>query len=526
MLFSLQPSHADTADWPSYNRTLTSERYASLNDISSQNVSRLQVLCTYDTGQMTSFQPGLIQVGDALYGATEMDTFAIDPNTCHEKWRVHETYTSANVLQVNRGVAFLDGRLFRGTNDGRVLAYDAKSGKRLWEVAIANPKLGESVPAAPIAWEGLVFVGNAGGDNKGVKGRMYAIEAATGKIVWEFFLVPKESTDLTRGPAAPGAPSGLQETWKTAQGFPITGGATWTSYTLDADTGLLYVPGGNPAPDFVKQTRDGDNLLTGSIVVLDARTGAYKRHIQLVPRDFHDWDVSTAPVLFTSRAKRRLMAVAPKDGHLYGYDLQSGDRLYRLPRTTIFNPEAPLTPEGTRFCPGSQGGAEWNGPAYDPQTNSIITGEVDWCATVKTAGSDALQSVALGQPWSGMATSDPAEGFGKMDPPSQWAGWLTATDADTGAAQWQVKTPYPLLGGVTPTAGGLVLFGDMGGTFYAVDARTGKELWSQKIGGAIGGGVITYDTGAGQKIAVAAGMTSPIWPTDKVTGTVVILGVR
>ena len=102
---------------------------------------------------------------------------------------------------------------------------------------------------------------------------------------------------------------------------------------------------------------------------------------------------------------------------------------------------------------------------------------------------------------------------------------MTATDADTGEKKWSLRTPFPLLSGTTPTAGGVVLFGDMGGNFYAVDAKSGAKLWSRNFGGALAGGVITYDTGEGQKIAVAVGMTSPIWPTPKVNGKVVVVGL-
>ena len=157
------------------------------------------MLCTYDTGRFTSFETGLIMAEGALIGTTEFDIFSIDPATCAENWRTHEEYP-AYILPTNRGAAYLDGMLFRGTEDGRVLAYDFKTGKRLWETTIADVKKGEAVPAAPIAWEGLVFIGNAGGDFKGGKGRMYALDARTGKIVWEFFLVPKSEGDAIRGP--------------------------------------------------------------------------------------------------------------------------------------------------------------------------------------------------------------------------------------------------------------------------------------------------------------------------------------
>jgi len=506
-------------DWPSYNNTLTSERFSTLDAIDAKNVAGLKVLCSFDTGEQTSFQTGLIEVDGALFGTTEHDTFSIDANNCKQIWRAHADFASGD-LKVNRGLAWLDGRVFRGTTDGRVIAYTAKTGKPLWSTVIADPAKGESVPASPIAWNGLVFIGNAGGDNKGVKGRMYALDAATGRIVWEFYMVPKGPGDAARGPAATGGAPHAAATWKNAKGISITGGATWTSYSLDPAKGLLYVPGGNPAPDFAKASRDGENLYASSIVVLDAKTGAYQRHFQLVKRDFHDWDVSSAPVLFLSRIGHRMLAEAPKDGHLYLIDLNDGRTVYRKPVTTVANVEAPMTVQGTRFCPGSQGGAEWNSAAFDPGDNLIFTGEVDWCTTVRLAPAASLASAPPGKPWSGASN-----GFGQQDDPKGWSGWMTASDAATGEMKWQFHAPAPLMGGVTPTAGGLVLFGDMSGNFYAFNAANGKKLWSTDLGGAIGGGVITYDSGQGQKIAVAAGMTSPIWPTPKVNGKVVILGL-
>jgi alcohol dehydrogenase (cytochrome c) len=493
-------------DWPSYNRTLTSDRYATLESIDNKNVAGLKTLCSFDTGEQVSFQSGILEVDGSLYASTEHDVFSLDPNNCKQNWRTHEDFKGGE-LKVSRGVAYDDHRVFRGTADGRVLAYDARSGKRLWATPIADQSKGESVPAAPIAWNGMVFIGNAGGDNKGVKGRMYALDQKDGHIVWEFYMVPKGAAE-TAG-------------WKNAGGVPITGGATWTSYSLDPVTGMLYVPGGNPAPDFVKESRQGDNLYASSIVVLDAKTGAYQRHFQLVKRDFHDWDVSSAPALFLSGRGHRMLAEAPKDGHLYLIDLTTGKTLFKKPVTTITNAEAPLTTQGTRFCPGTQGGSEWNGAVFDPGDNVIFTGAVDWCSTVTLESPKALAASVEGKPYSGAT-----EGFGKFDDQKKWAGWLTASNADTGEKKWQFKAPFPLLGGVTPTTGHVVLFGDMGGNFYALDTATGNKLWSVDLGGAIGGGVITYDTGVGQKIAVAVGMTSPIWPTPKVNAKIVVLGLK
>ena len=189
--------------------------------------------------------------------------------------------------------------------------------------------------SAPIAWDGLVFVGNAGGDFKGGKGRMYALDAKTGKIVWEFFLVPKTEGDSVRGPL--GKSPLDTATWKNATGIPISGGGTWTSYTLDPKTGQLYVPGGNPAPDFAIGAREGDNLYTDSVVVLDAKTGDYKNHFKLVPKDWHDWDVSNPPILIRTMGGKQLMVAAPKDGYLYAFDLADNSALFKVPVTRVEN---------------------------------------------------------------------------------------------------------------------------------------------------------------------------------------------
>ncbi len=512
-------------DWPSYNKTLTSVRYAELAQINAQNAGKLKVLCTYDTGQYTGFTTGLIEVNGALIGTTEYDIFSLDPANCRENWRTHEDYRPATPQGVNRGAAYMDGRLFRGTQDGRVLAYDFKTGRRLWARAIADPAKGETVPAAPIAWNGLVFAGNAGGDIKGVKGRMYALDAKTGRIVWEFYLVPKGAGDIARGPQG-ASPLDLS-TWKNAGGIPITGGATWTSYTLDPATGLLYVPGGNPAPDFASASRPGGNLYSGSVVVLDARTGDYKDHFKIVPVDWHDWDVSNPPAIVRTRGGRKILIVTPKNGYLYGFDLADDRLLYKQPVTRIDNAAATFSAgNSVHFCPGSTGGAEWNGAAYDPQTNLTYIGEVEWCTTVTLMSGPQLAAVKPGQPWSGEASINPYDTWGKPDPFGHWAGWVTASDADTGQWRWRARSNYPVQSGVTATAGGVVLFGDMGGNFYALDAADGRKLWGHKIGGAIGGGVITYTVGGRQKIAVATGLTEILWPTDITTAKVVVLGLE
>jgi alcohol dehydrogenase (cytochrome c) len=511
-------------DWPSYNRMLSGERYAPQAAVTPATARQLHQVCSYDLGRQTSFQTGPVVIEDVIFVTTDFDTIAIDGATCAEKWRTTETYTAAGPLKVNRGAAVADGRVFRGTQDGRVLAYDASSGKRIWEVRIANPALGETVPAALIAWQGLVFAGNAGGDNKGGKGRMYALNATTGEVVWEQYLVPRQSGDQSYGPHAP-APAMPSVGWGNAADVPITGGATWTSYSLDSASGTLYVPAGNPAPDFARELRPGVNPYAGTLIALDAKTGAVRMTYPLVQRDYHDWDVSAAPAVFTTRGGVKIAAEAIKNGHVYGIDTVTGRHLWSVPTTTIENVQAPLsTNSSTRFCPGAQGGTEWNGASYSPQTNLVYVGAVDWCTTVKLASDDAIKAGKSGQPWGG---ADGKEPFGEFDPPARWAGWITAIDADLGKVVWKRKLPAPVLGGVTPTAGGVVFAADMLGNVYAFDALTGATVWHTQASGAVGGGIVSYATPSGaQRIAVAAGMTSPIWPTAKVNAEIVVYGLK
>ena len=259
----------------------------------------------------------------------------------------------------------MDGMLFRGTQDGRVLAFDFKTGKRMWDTTIADPKRGESVPSAPIAWDGLVFIGNAGGDFKGGKGMMFALDAKTGKIVWEFFLVPKVEGDTVRGPLGKSPLDAA--TWKNAPGIPISGGGTWTSYTLDPKTGCCTSPAAIRRPTSLSARARATTSSPTRSSCSTPRPGTTRTHFKLVPKDWHDWDVSSPPILIRSTGGKQLMAVAPKDGHLYGFDLADNKQLYRVPVTTIENDDATFAVgQPVHFCPGAGGRHRMEQPGLRP----------------------------------------------------------------------------------------------------------------------------------------------------------------
>ncbi len=461
----------------------------------------------------SSFQTGPIVIGRTLYATTDKETLAIDAETCQQKWRVREPGPSLG-LRVNRGAAYLDRRLFRGSGEGDVIAYDAETGKKLWSTHLADPAKAESIPAAPLAWNGLVFIGTAGGDRYGVTGRVYALDAQTGKIAWETYTVPTDAPQ----PGNEQMQAQARATWANAKDVPITGGGTWTTFTLDAERGLLYVPVGNPGPDFATAVRPGANLYTNSILVLDAKSGIYRRHYSLVPADFHDWDLAAAPVLVTTKSGKRVVAGAPKDGLLYAYDVTTDKKLYATPVTTRENEDVPLSTSPTRFCPGAAGGTEWNGPAYSPDTNLFYDGTVDWCVTVTLDPAELAKKP--GQSWTG---TELAAQFGTRD--LNWSGWVTGTDADTGQVKWRFRASAPVLSGITPTKGGLVFAGDMDKHAYALDAGSGKVLWRTELPGAPGGGVITFLVDGKQRVAFVAGTRSNLFPVSPASSKIVIFGL-
>jgi alcohol dehydrogenase (cytochrome c) len=188
--------------------------------------------------------------------------------------------------------------------------------------------------------------------------------------------------------------------------------------------------------------------------------------------------------------------------------------------TTRENVNTPLSSDHlTRFCPGSQGGVEWNGPAYHRASGTLYVNAIDWCTSVKLQALDTLHG-APGQPWTGM--DDAQLAFGKMDPTDRWKGWVTAIDAETGAIRWKVQTPKPMVAGITATAGGLVFTGNLDGEVLAFDAARGAIVWRKPAGGPIGGGVIVYEAGGRERLAAAAGLNSPIWPVQGGTARVVV----
>jgi alcohol dehydrogenase (cytochrome c) len=516
---SAAPSAAPAADWPAYNRTLAGDRYSPLAQITAANVGRLTLQCTYTLPEVVAFQTGPLAIGGTLYFTSFEGSYAIDAATCREKWSRHDKSAGPPGLAVNRGFAYLDGRLYRGTADAHVVALDAADGHVLWDRPLEVGGAGISIPMAPIAANGRVYVGNAGGDTVGVTGHVYALDARDGHLIWRFDVVPEHGRART--------------TWTNSR-LPVSGGAFWTSFSLDEGNGILYVPAGNPAPDFDTLDRTGENLYADSVIAIDASSGRMLGYHQLVKQDSHDWDVDSAPMLATTRAGRRIIASANKDGLLSILDRSKVARssvasehrvpiiplLSQTPTTTRENADVPLSRDHqVHFCPGMGGGTEWNGAAFSPQTNSLFVGAVDLCAHVQLVRELAVP--ATGEVWFGSSGSM-AE---MIDPSSTARGWVTAFNAENGQVRWKFKAPHPILAGVTPTGGGLVFAADLSGELFAFDQKDGRVLWQASTGEPTGGGLVVFQAGAKELLGVASGMKSSAWPVAATASRVLVYGV-
>jgi alcohol dehydrogenase (cytochrome c) len=505
----LQNADTDADNWLMYGKGYRSARYSPLSDISTSNVSHLRPRCSIELSAGGSFEASPVAYAGTLYVTTTNGTFAIDGRTCAKLWSYHYNATDIMAGANNKGVAIGEGRVIRGTADGHLIALDIKSGELLWDRRIMDSSTGASAMAAPLIWHGLVFMGTAGGD-VGIRGEVAAYRVSDGTRVWGFSTIAADGQTRAK-------------TWRNATAASHGGGGVWTYFSLDPATGTVFVPVGNPGPDFNAQARPGSNLFTTGIVALDAASGKLRWSYQTQPNDDHDWDATGSAEFDTIDGKKVLIATS-KDGFVHVIDRISGKLLSRTPTTTIANVEAPITTSGTHYCPGVTGGSEWNGAAWYPRTHLVYVNSVDWCVTVKLTKLASIGNItAAGKVESGSAAF--GGGIPVPDPMTSAYGWTTAIDPVTGNSKWHIKMRTPMIAAVTPTAGGLLFTGDLDGNLLALDATNGKLVYRYDTKNAIAGGIITYRAGGSQYIAVAAGNTSFVaW---KVTGkpTLFIFGL-
>jgi alcohol dehydrogenase (cytochrome c) len=478
---------AKPQNWLYASHDYAGTRFVDLKQITAANARSLRAVCLYRSEMAGPTQTNPIVYDGVMYLTFTRSTVAIDATTCRVRWTHDWQPKGHEISPTNRGVAIKDGTLVRGTADGYLIALDTASGDLIWSRQIASAEDSQYLSMPPLIWGDMIVYGPAGADF-GPKNWIGAFKLADGTPVWRFNLVPD--------PGEPGA-----ETWKDLDALKHGGGSLWTPLSLDAKAGILYVPVGNPAPDFYGAVRPGDDLYTNSLVALDLRSGKLLWFRQFVSHDVNDSDLSQVSPLFSTKignARRDVIAVSGKDGLLRLIDRTTHQQYYEVPITTRENVDAEPTVDGAHRCPGLLGGMEWNGPAYDPTTNTLFVAAVDWCGSFKKF--DAPPKFAQESHYYGGAVTPDARDKAK--------GWLTAFNAATGKEVWKYASPTPLVAAVTATSGGVLFTGDLNNDFLVLNAKTGGVLYRFNTGGSIGGGTVTYERNGKQYVAIASGTVS------------------
>jgi len=477
----------DRKNWLYAAKDYQGQRYVTSNQINAANASGLRPVCIYRSENVASMQSNPLVYDGTMYLTIDAVTVAIDATTCRVRWSYTWALKDGVLSKVNRGVAFKEGRLIRGTPDGYLIALNMKDGSLLWNKKIADSKSSQYMSMPPLIFEDRVIFGPAGAD-WGAKNWIGAFDLKTGEQKWRFNLIP----DANEAGA---------DTWSNPKAREHGGGSLWTPLSLDVAKGVLYVPVGNPSPDFYETVRPGDNLYTNSAVALDVRTGKLLWFHQFGPADAHDRDLSQVSPLFSAPVNgksRDLIAISGKDGLIRVLDRESHAQLFEKPITSRTDWNVAPTVEGAHSCPGLLGGMEWNGPAYSPSSHTLFVATVDWCA-VFTKTEKPPDFTLNAHYYGGAANPDPRD---------QARGWIQAIDAVTGNEKWKRQWPTPLVAGVTATAGGVLFSGDLDDNFFVLDAATGKTLYTFNTGGTVGGGVISYEINGRQYVASTSGTVS------------------
>jgi alcohol dehydrogenase (cytochrome c) len=464
-------------DWLLPAKSYLGNRFTALNQITPQNVSTLGVAWKTQISDDGQQEAAPVVTNGTMYIATPHDNvLALDARTGKLKWQF--PYNPPVVLfAVNRGVGVEDGKVFLGTQDCRVIALDAETGKTVWNVPGCRDAANSFFSMASYVYKGSVVLGTGGGDN-GNQGRVSAFSVVDGKKQWDWDTIQRDTW--------PG------KSW-------MHGGAdVWSGMAINPKTNTLFVAPGNPGPDMILKGRKGEDLYTNSLVALDisGKTPRVKWHYQLLKDDTHDEDPAMVPVLFSGEVEgssRDLVAIGDKTGDFFILEQTSGKLIHRLALSDQKGLDNAPTLEGAPGCPNHGGGIEWLGGAYDPKSNLFVIPSTNECGTWKLLTEHP--EYIPGQTFTG----------GPLPERNKGTGVVSAVDVSTGEVRWQVPVPYPAQGGALITTTGIVFTSDLGGTAYALDVATGKQLWKADTGSSICAPFSTYMLDGDQYLAILVG---------------------
>jgi alcohol dehydrogenase (cytochrome c) len=473
----------DAVNWVLPAHDYSDNRYVSETEITPDNVSGLKQVWTAPVDARGPLEVSPIVYDGTMYvTSSHNDVYALDAATGAQKWHYHYV-PHVIAFSANRGVALVGNKVYEATLDGHLLALDAATGKLLWKVQAAHDLTNTFYTMQPVPYKGMLLLGASNGDWGGI-GYITAFDANTGKRVWEWRTIP--------GPGEAGHTTWSGDSWKRG------GGAIWSGVAIDPATGTLYVDCGNPQPDFLGTIRKGANLYSNSMVALDISSGkpTVKWYRQFIPHDTHDWDPAMPPVLFTGMvggAPRKLVAAGDKGGNFFVLDAGTGAVVYHVAVSTQKGQNTEPNRAGDIACPNTNGGVEFNGASYSPETNAFYIPSVDQCGLWKSNGT---ATYVAGQFYLG-------GGFPSLVGKS--SGWMSSLDIGTGKFAWRKHLDFPQIGGALTTSTGIVFTGGVNGDFTAYDAKTGAVLWHSVTGHAIQAPASTYVVGGKRYVAIANG---------------------
>jgi len=500
----IQQSSKEPQNWLTYSGGLSSQRHSQLTAIQPGNARDLELKWVFQSRSLERHQVTPLVVDGTMYTIqSPNDVVALNAATGKQIWIYQYAPDPAakNCCgRLSRGVAISGDTIFLAAFDARMIAIDAKTGRELWKSEpAADPKQGYAFTHAPLVVKDKVIAGSAGGEF-GVRGFIAAWDVKTGKEVWRFNTVP--------GPGEVGNESWSGDSWKNG-GAPI-----WVTGSYDPETNLTYWGTGNPGPDWDGAGRVGDNLYSCSVIALDPDTGKLKWHYQFSPHNEFDWDSTQVPVLADldwQGKPRKVMLWANRNGLFYVLDRTNGQFLKGQPFVKVnwvdgFDekgrpipvPGMAPTKEGTLIYPGNQGGTNWYSPSYSPRTGLFYVPTWENTSTTYVKG-DTPPEFREGQGFTGIF---PRPGSSTDDVHSS----IQAIDPKTGMKRWTYRLSTPMTEtGILTTASDMLFSGGRDGSFYALDARTGKLLWQTNLGPSVASSPMTYAINGKQYVSVMAG---------------------
>jgi quinohemoprotein ethanol dehydrogenase len=518
---------SNTADWLGFGRTHNEQRYSPLTDINDGNVDKLKVDWFVDLPKAVGLVATPLVADGVMYFVSSRNLVsAVNATNGEMLWRYDPEVANhagermrVAYLHGNRGVALWDDKVIFATVDGRLVALDRKSGKRVWSVMTIDPASPLYITGAPKVFKGKVLIGNGGTEGGATRGYVTAYDANTGDLAWRFYIVPGNPADGFENPAMEMA----AKTW-TGEWWKLGGGGNaWHGFTYDPEFNAVYIGTGNGAPwnRKIRSPGGGDNLFLCSIVALDADTGEYRWHYQTTPGETWDFnsnmDIVLADLEIDGKPTKAIMH-APKNGFFYVIDRATGNLLSAEPFVDVnwasridLATGRPVEVPGARYpdspqaiTPGPLGGHNWPAMSFNPDTGLAYIPTIH-----QTYLYDDTQIELNGWQPSQWQAPAPKESTGVAYQEVGTArGSLQAWDPVTQTRVWEVALDAAWNPGTLTTAGNLVFQGRADGDFVAYDAKTGAELWKLPVGLGIAAPPITYKLGDRQYVALLVGWGS------------------